>query len=82
MSDSCQRRPIAVTIGDPAGVGPEVAAGAWAARRKHDLPPFVVIGDAAAITAIKGLFAGTSMSSWSRTSAPSGNLPPFQFDTP
>jgi len=52
MSDSCQRRPIAVTIGDPAGVGPEVAAGAWAARRKHDLPPFVVIGDAAAIEAV------------------------------
>ena len=52
MSDSCQRRPIAVTIGAPAGVGPEVAAGAWAARRMHDLPHFVVIGDAAAIEAV------------------------------
>ena len=46
------RRPIAVTMGDPAGVGPEVAARAWSARREHDLPPFVAIGDVAAIEAV------------------------------
>lgn len=46
------RRPIAVTMGDPAGVGPEVTAGAWAARRQNGLPAFVAIGDAAAITAV------------------------------
>lgn len=39
-------------MGDPAGVGPEVAARAWAARREHDLHPFVAIGDAAAIGAV------------------------------
>jgi len=39
-------------MGDPAGVGPEVTARAWAARREHDLPPFVAIGDAAAISAV------------------------------
>ena len=39
-------------MGDPAGVGPEVTARAWAARREHNLPPFVAIGDAAAITAV------------------------------
>lgn len=39
-------------MGDPAGVGPEVAALAWAARHQHDLPPFVVVGDAAAIEAV------------------------------
>ena len=39
-------------MGDPAGVGPEVAARAWAARRENNLPPFVAIGDAAAITAV------------------------------
>ncbi|WP_422397232.1 4-hydroxythreonine-4-phosphate dehydrogenase PdxA [Sphingopyxis kveilinensis] len=50
MSDL--RRPIAVTMGDPAGVGPEVTARAWAARRDHDLPPFVAIGDIAAIEAV------------------------------
>src|SRR3546814_18271788 len=46
------RCPIAVTMGDPAGVGPEVTARAWAARRDHALPPFVAIGDIAAITAV------------------------------
>ena len=46
------RRPVAVTMGDPAGVGPEVAARAWSARREHDLPPFVAIGDIAAIGAV------------------------------
>src|SRR3546814_4136120 len=52
MSDFSHRRPIAVTMGDPAGVGPEVAARAWAARREHGLPPFVAIGDIAAIDAV------------------------------
>lgn len=46
------RRPIAVTMGDPAGVGPEVTARAWAARREYDLPPFVAIGDIAAVEAV------------------------------
>ena len=46
------RRPIAVTIGDPAGVGSEVTGGAWTARREYDLPPFVAIGDIAAIAAV------------------------------
>lgn len=52
MTDYHNRRPIAVTMGDPAGVGPEVTAGAWAVRRENDLPPFVAIGDIAAIEAV------------------------------
>ncbi|WP_447931326.1 4-hydroxythreonine-4-phosphate dehydrogenase PdxA [Sphingopyxis fribergensis] len=52
MPDTSNRQPIAVTMGDPAGVGPEVAARAWAARRENNLPPFVAVGDAAAITAV------------------------------
>ncbi len=52
MPDLSPRRPIAVTMGDPAGVGPEVTARAWAARLHHDLPPFVAIGDIAAIEAV------------------------------
>jgi len=39
-------------MGDPAGVGPEVTARAWAARCEHNLPPFVAIGDAAAIATV------------------------------
>lgn len=52
MSEQSAPRPIAVTMGDPAGVGPEVAARAWAARREHGLSPFVAIGDIAAIEAV------------------------------
>jgi 4-hydroxythreonine-4-phosphate dehydrogenase len=52
MPSSTNPRPIAVTLGDPAGVGPEVAARAWAVRHEHDLPPFVAIGDIASIAAV------------------------------
>lgn len=52
MTDVPIRQPIAVTMGDPAGVGPEVTARAWAARREHGLPPFVAIGDIAAVAAV------------------------------
>ena len=36
--------PLAVTIGDPAGIGPEIIAAAWQAREALGLPPFVVVG--------------------------------------
>jgi len=44
--------PLAVALGDPAGVGPEIAAKAWQARREHDLPPFFVVGDMRSIEAV------------------------------
>ncbi|MBY0563265.1 MAG: 4-hydroxythreonine-4-phosphate dehydrogenase PdxA [Hyphomonadaceae bacterium] len=37
-------RPLAVTMGDPAGIGLELAARVWA-ERTADTPPFVFIGD-------------------------------------
>lgn len=54
MPETQNPRPIAVTLGDPAGVGPEVTARAWAARHEHRLPPFVAIGDIASIAAVWG----------------------------
>lgn len=36
--------PLAISLGDPAGVGPELIAAAWAARDNHELLPFVVAG--------------------------------------
>jgi len=42
-------RPLAVTIGDPAGVGPEIIAAAFARRREAGLPPFVAVGSVAPI---------------------------------
>ncbi|KPF80310.1 4-hydroxythreonine-4-phosphate dehydrogenase [alpha proteobacterium AAP81b] len=44
--------PLAVSIGDPAGIGPEIVAHAWAARAAQGLPPFFAIGDARAIAAV------------------------------
>lgn len=37
-------KPLALSLGDPAGVGPEIVVKAWQALR-HDGPPFVVVGD-------------------------------------
>ncbi|ABD25332.1 4-hydroxythreonine-4-phosphate dehydrogenase [Novosphingobium aromaticivorans DSM 12444] len=38
--------PLALTIGDPAGVGPELAAAAWALSDAEALLPFFVVGSA------------------------------------
>ncbi len=37
--------PIALTMGDPAGVGIEVTCTAWKKRHEHRLPPFFLIAD-------------------------------------
>ena len=44
--------PLAVSVGDPAGIGPEVLSAAWAARKAEGLPPFFAIGDRRAIAAV------------------------------
>lgn len=41
------RLPLAISSGDPAGVGPEIIGKAWQARKKQKLPPFFAIGDMA-----------------------------------
>jgi 4-hydroxythreonine-4-phosphate dehydrogenase len=43
--------PLAVSLGDPAGVGPELIAAAWARRGELDLPPFALVGGAGVIAA-------------------------------
>ncbi|WP_133365764.1 4-hydroxythreonine-4-phosphate dehydrogenase PdxA [Qipengyuania sediminis] len=43
--------PLAVSLGDPAGVGPELIAAAWARRRELALPPFAVVGGAEVLAA-------------------------------
>jgi 4-hydroxythreonine-4-phosphate dehydrogenase len=42
--------PLAVTLGDPAGIGPEIVAAAWSALRLTG-PSFFAVGDAATIAA-------------------------------
>ena len=38
--------PLALSQGDPAGIGPDIALQAWLRREALDLPPFMYIGDA------------------------------------
>jgi len=44
--------PIAISLGDPAGIGPEVIAKCWDNRSAFDLPPFVAIGDPRSVGAV------------------------------
>ena len=44
--------PIAVSLGDPAGIGPEVTAKAWALRGEHNLPVFFGVGDVRSVAAV------------------------------
>ena len=44
--------PLALALGDPAGVGPEIAAKAWERRREERLHPFFVVGDVRSIEAV------------------------------
>jgi 4-hydroxythreonine-4-phosphate dehydrogenase len=45
--------PLALTLGEPAGVGPEIVAKAWRALHATG-PAFVVVGDAQAVAAAPG----------------------------
>jgi 4-hydroxythreonine-4-phosphate dehydrogenase len=44
--------PLAVSMGDPAGIGPEIVAKAWAENVRHQLPVFFAVGDVGSITAV------------------------------
>ncbi|WP_083578983.1 4-hydroxythreonine-4-phosphate dehydrogenase PdxA [Tardibacter chloracetimidivorans] len=44
--------PLAVALGDPAGVGPEVVAKSWEARERRRLPCFFAVGDERALSVI------------------------------
>ena len=37
--------PLALTLGEPAGIGPDIALAAWARRKEPALPPFYVVAD-------------------------------------
>jgi 4-hydroxythreonine-4-phosphate dehydrogenase len=39
-------RPLVLTLGEPAGVGPDIAIDAWLAREQARLPPFIFAGSA------------------------------------
>ncbi|MCP3733604.1 4-hydroxythreonine-4-phosphate dehydrogenase PdxA [Sphingomonas sp. RP10(2022)] len=41
--------PLAIPMGDPAGIGPEIIAKSWAVRALRKLPPFALVGDPGAV---------------------------------
>jgi 4-hydroxythreonine-4-phosphate dehydrogenase len=42
-------KPLALTSGEPAGIGPDIALKAWLRRNELNLPPFYLLGDRAAL---------------------------------
>ena len=50
--------PLAVTMGDPAGIGPDITIRAWRIRLTSSLPVFFVAGDPAVFIERAHLLAG------------------------
>ena len=46
--------PLALTQGDPAGIGPELTLKAWLGRRNLNVPPFLALGDPAHLRRLAG----------------------------
>src|SRR5262245_61653223 len=40
-------QPLALTVGEPAGIGPDIALAAWSRRSELALPPFYILADPA-----------------------------------
>lgn len=70
------RLPLALSQGDPAGIGPDIALMAWARRREQALPPFLYLGDRDALVA-RGQALGLDVPVEAATPATAASL----FDT-
>ena len=42
-------KPVALTLGEPAGIGPDIAIAAWLRRERDEVPAFYLLGDRAYI---------------------------------
>nr|WP_310524907.1 4-hydroxythreonine-4-phosphate dehydrogenase PdxA [Polymorphobacter sp.] len=74
--------PLAVSMGDPAGIGPEILAAAWAARVAENLPPFFAIGDRRALEAVWSGPITTLAAPGDAAAAFDTGLPLVQVDDP
>jgi 4-hydroxythreonine-4-phosphate dehydrogenase len=45
LTDNAGNRPLALTLGEPAGIGPDITLLAWSRRDQLKLPPFYLLGD-------------------------------------
>ena len=52
ITDQADLPPFAVSLGDPAGIGPEIVGKSWTMREARGLPPFFAVGDAASLRAV------------------------------
>lgn len=71
--------PLALTQGDPAGIGPELALKAWARRHDGAIPAFAYVGDAVHLAGIArglGLDIPVVASTWERAGADFANTLP------
>jgi 4-hydroxythreonine-4-phosphate dehydrogenase len=50
--DGGRAQPLALALGDPAGIGPEIAAKAWERREGEGLLPFFAVGSPQALAAV------------------------------
>ena len=44
------RKPLALTLGEPAGIGPDITIKAWLHRKELKLPAFYLLGDCEVIS--------------------------------
>ncbi len=61
---------LAVTMGDPAGIGPDIAILAWLHRHREHIPAFFVVGDPALFRDRANLFADAGQVSIAVIDAP------------
>lgn len=52
IADPASIAPLAIALGDPAGIGPEIVTKAWEARASACLPTFFAVGDIRSIAAV------------------------------
>ncbi|MDF1750995.1 MAG: 4-hydroxythreonine-4-phosphate dehydrogenase PdxA [Alphaproteobacteria bacterium] len=58
MTATNRPAPIALTMGEPAGIGGEIARAAWLRRDQETIPPFVLIDDPARMRALDAILGG------------------------
>lgn len=46
MGGRLMQKPLALTLGEPAGIGPDITIAAWRGRAVNPIPPFYLLGNA------------------------------------
>jgi 4-hydroxythreonine-4-phosphate dehydrogenase len=76
ISSRTRLAPIAMTMGEPAGIGVEIALKTWARRAFYDLPPFYLLADPDHVRAVAKSLG------WALTDADAGMPSPIEISAP